>query len=153
MANTIWAFACIAWAQPQNFSVLASASEGRLNEFAEAEKSQLHLVSLHVRAEWPDLDFPLVAHSEALRSAYSDCQPTPSKLQRDVSVMLEELGWKHTFEYETDEGLSLDLAEPDSKRAIEVDGPSHYLQDAASGEYTVNGGTRFKSRLLRGFGW
>jgi len=67
--------------------------------------------------------------------------------------MLEHIGWSHTFEHVTVEGLSLDLAQPDSKRAIEVDGPSHYLKDATSGEYIVNGATQFKSRLLRSFGW
>jgi len=67
--------------------------------------------------------------------------------------MLEHIGWSHTFEHVTVEGLSLDLAQPDSKRAIEVDGPYHYLKDATSGEYFVNGATQFKSRLLRGLGW
>jgi len=51
------------------------------------------------------------------------------------------------------EGFSLDLAQPDSKRAIEVDGPSHYLKGATSSAYTVNGATQFKSRLLRSYGW
>ena len=67
--------------------------------------------------------------------------------------MLTELGWNHEFEHETVEGISLDLADPATKRAIEVDGPSHYLRDATSGEYVVNGPTRFKSRLLGTLGW
>mmetsp|Transcript_18907 Transcript_18907/g.61016 ORF Transcript_18907/g.61016 Transcript_18907/m.61016 type:complete len:99 (-) Transcript_18907:241-537(-) len=50
-------------------------------------------------------------------------------------------------------GISLDLADPKSKRAIEVDGPSHYLQEVSSGDYVVNGPTQFKARLLRGLGW
>ena len=75
------------------------------------------------------------------------------QLQREVSVLLEQMGWSHTFEHVTREGFSLDLAQPDSKRAIEVDGPSHFLKDATSGGYIFNGATQFKSRLLRSYGW
>ena len=67
--------------------------------------------------------------------------------------MLTEMGWNHEFEHETAEGLSLDLADPETKRAIEVDGPSHFLKDSTTGEYVVNGPTQFKSRLLRAHGW
>ena len=67
--------------------------------------------------------------------------------------MLTEMGWIHNFEYETAEGLSLDLADPETRKAIEVDGPSHYLRDVTSGEYVVNGPTQFKTRLLEAHGW
>ena len=65
--------------------------------------------------------------------------------------MFHEMGWVHTFEHVTAEGFSLDLAEPRSKLAVEVDGPSHYLKDGSA--YVFNGATRLKSRLLRSFGW
>ena len=67
--------------------------------------------------------------------------------------MLTELGWTHEFEHVTQEGISLDLADPETKRAIEVDGPYHYLKDVETGNYVVNGSTQFKSRLLRALGW
>ena len=67
--------------------------------------------------------------------------------------MLRQLDWVHTLKHETVEGFSLDLAQPESKLAVEVDGPSHYLTDLSRGESVVNGATRFKSRLLRSFGW
>ena len=63
------------------------------------------------------------------------------------------MGWNHEFEHVTPEGISLDLADPEVKRAIEVDGPFHYLRDASTGDYVVNGLTQFKSRLLRALGW
>ncbi|MEL6341468.1 MAG: RAP domain-containing protein, partial [Myxococcota bacterium] len=116
-------------------------------------KSQLYQVALYVQTKWPDLEFPLSDQLGSLRSAYTRLDAGPSQLQRDVSEMLAQLGWSHTFEHETVEGFSLDLADPDAKRAIEVDGPFHYLQDATTGEYVVNGATRFKSRLLRRLGW
>ena len=67
--------------------------------------------------------------------------------------MLTEMGWTHEFEHVTLEGISLDLADPERKRAIEVDGPYHYLKHVSTGEYVVNGATQFKSRLLRALGW
>ena len=66
---------------------------------------------------------------------------------------MEQIGWVHTFEHETAEGFSLDLAEPKLKLAVEVDGPSHYLKELSSGRSVVNGATKFKTRLLRSFGW
>ena len=67
--------------------------------------------------------------------------------------MLVDMGWNHEFEHETAEGISLDLADPGTKRAIEVDGPLHFLRDVTSSEYVVNGPTKFKSRLLQALGW
>jgi len=92
-------------------------------------------------------------HLESLRYVYNRHDAKPSQLQRDVSTMLAQMGWTHGFEHLTEEGLSVDIAQPEFKCAIEVDGPSHYHQDATSGEYFVNGATSFKARLLRSFGW
>ena len=59
----------------------------------------------------------------------------------------------HTFEHETAEGFSLDLAQPEWKLAVEVDGPSDYLKDLLSGENIVNGAARWlKTRQSRSFG-
>ena len=63
------------------------------------------------------------------------------------------MGWNHSFEHETSEGFSLDLAQPESKLAVEVHGPWHFLKDLPSGEHVVNGATIFKTRQLRSFGW
>ena len=67
--------------------------------------------------------------------------------------MLTQMGWNHIVEHETAEGFSLDLAQPEAKLAVEVDGPSHFLKDSASDKYVINGATRFKARLLRSVGW
>ena len=45
------------------------------------------------------------------------------------------------------------MARPDERKAIEVDGPSHYLMNAEGRCVVENGATRFKSRLLRRLGW
>ena len=123
------------------------------DDLNETDKSQLYLATLYVQMEWPEMDFPLSSEFQSLRSAYTRYESEPSQLQRDILAMLVEMGWHHEFEHVTPEGISLDLAEPEAKRAIEVDGPSHYLKDASTGDYVVNGSTRFKSRLLRALGW
>ena len=97
---------------------------------------------------------PRPHHERRLREAYTGTTPRPSKLQHDVSAALSRLGWTHDFEYITEEGLSLDMAQPASKHGVEVDGPSHYVRDSSqSGALVENGATRFKTRLLEGFGW
>ncbi|MEM7515755.1 MAG: RAP domain-containing protein [Planctomycetota bacterium] len=153
LANTIWAFACVGWTESEVFRWLESALTEGQNDMTDIEKSQLYQAALHIKTEWPELEFPLPADLDSLVSAYTKHEPEPSQLQREVSAMLEQMGWSHTFEYVTVEGFSLDLAQPDSKQAIEVDGPYHFLKDATSGEYVVNGATQFKSRLLRARGW
>ena len=128
LANTIWAFACAGWQQSQVFLELGSALMECFDDLNEAQKSQLYLATLYVQMEWPDLDFQISSQLQSLRSAYTADDPTPSKLQRDVSAMLTELGWAHEIEHVTPEGISLDLAYPETKRAIEVDGSPHYLR-------------------------
>jgi len=153
VANTAWAFACVGWEQNHIFEEFGSAIAGDLDKFEDLELSQLYVVALHVHIESPDLDFPLLDRLELLRSAFTRCEPRPSRLQRDVSSMLREMGWSHEFEHVTSEGFSLDLAVPESKEAVEVDGPFHFLRDVSSGEFVINGATQFKKRLLRKLGW
>ncbi|KAJ8598699.1 hypothetical protein CTAYLR_003114 [Chrysophaeum taylorii] len=127
LANTAWAFACVDWKKdPEFFTELAYFAVTDLD--ASRGLSQLHLASLHFGLVWPDR-----------------CSP-PSKLQQMLQ-MAYQLGWTpHVFEHATEEGLSLDMAQPDSKRAVEVDGPHHYLKRTR-----VENGP--KSRLLRRLGW
>ena len=153
MANTAWAFACVGWKQHQIFKDLGSSIAARLNDINETGKSQLYLVALYIQMKWPDRDFPLSISLQSLRSAYTRRDSRPSQLQREVSTLMGQMGWVHSFEHETAEGFSIDLAQPESKLAVEVDGPWHYLKDLSSGESVVNGATRFKMRQLRSFGW
>mmetsp|Transcript_5271 Transcript_5271/g.16574 ORF Transcript_5271/g.16574 Transcript_5271/m.16574 type:complete len:492 (+) Transcript_5271:697-2172(+) len=157
LANTIWAFACVSWPQSRIFAVFGSALARRVRDLDVTLRSMLYVVALYVRIQWGaeyfDNDFPLSTFAKSLRSAYTRCKPRPSLSQRKVAAVLDQMGWAHAFEYETDDGMSLDLAQPDLKRAIEVDGPSHYLEDVTTGERFVNGATRFKSRLLQRLGW
>jgi len=153
LANTAWAFACAGWEQHKIFRELGSNSAARLKDLNETDKSQLYVVALYIQLQWPDLDFPLLASLQSLRSAYTCSAARPSQFQHDVSTMMKQMGWVHTFEHETAEGFSLDLAQPESKLAVEVDGPSHYLKDLSNGANVVKGATRFKTRQQCNFGW
>ena len=156
LATTIWAFAAVGWDQRQTFidlgAPLAAATFDGENL---SLKWQLTHVVFYVRHRWPHLDLPLSRQLPSFQSSYCSSKhgPDPSRFQRQVSKTLEQMGWKHTFEHQTAEGFSLDVAQPEAMRAIEVDGPTHFLQSIPTGKYVVNGATRFKSETLRMSGW
>jgi RAP domain len=117
---------------------------------------------------------------------YLQSKLNPSKLQKDVSKSLNDIGFDHVMEYTISMKdladiysinvprkdlsiFSIDIANADSKIAIEVDGPLHYIlrinndfirKHRQSGKtnnnnnnYEVNGSTMFKRRLLTMMGW
>ena len=88
-----------------------------------------------------------------LKQAFADAEPTVSMLQREVAAALERVGWAHEFEHRTAEGVSLDMAQPESKAAVECDGPWHFLTDARGRASDPNGAALFKKRVLRTLGW
>eukprot|EP00820_Chromera_velia_P011269 Cvel_22452.t2-p1 / transcript=Cvel_22452.t2 / gene=Cvel_22452 / organism=Chromera_velia_CCMP2878 / gene_product=hypothetical protein / transcript_product=hypothetical protein / location=Cvel_scaffold2207:13491-15314(-) / protein_length=608 / sequence_SO=supercontig / SO=protein_coding / is_pseudo=false len=85
----------------------------------------------------------------------------------DVSRSLLRLGWQHQVEipvvshthshqlgWQCDTKLYLDCACPETRVAIEVQGPSHFLRDL-EGRLTrrQTGRTLFKNRMTRKLGW
>ena len=160
LADLAWAFACVAWKSKTFFLDLGTALASRLDDLDAAEKAQLYFVALYVTQTWPDLRadkddsfFALSSFLETLEAAYISCEPTPSQMQRDVSAALDDIGWTHTIEHETPEGLSLQLAQPDAKKALLVIGPEHYLQDPATSDFQLDGAAKFYKKLLENFGW
>ncbi|KAJ8612687.1 hypothetical protein CTAYLR_002132 [Chrysophaeum taylorii] len=119
LANTAWAFACVDWKKdPKFFTELAYFAVANLDALDYRGQSQLHLASLHFGHEWPNRSSPLSKHQQMLQVAYQRQDPRPSQLQRDVATALDRVGWMHVFEHVTEEGLSLDMAQPaDTKRA------------------------------------
>ena len=98
----------------------------------------------------------------------------PSKLQSSVSRAMNRIGVDHKEEYlvpiQGTKLLALDLALPDQKVGIEVDGPSHFIHnmdewsvdqktqpnDELNWSWTtqeMNGSTAMKDRLLEKKGW
>jgi len=78
---------------------------------------------------------------------------TASELSKALSKTLKEIG----FDHETEVGkiMSIDFACKKKKIAIELDGPTHYLKAARTGELTMteNGPTKAKRRFLEQLGW
>ena len=95
----------------------------------------------------------LAEHRQIWLDAFWNDSIRPSQSQLGVSHALNVLGWDHEDELRTEDGLSLDMAQPSTKTAVEFDGPTHYLLGGASGSVRCNGATAFKRRLLKILGW
>ena len=101
-------------------------------------------------------------------------QLSPSKIQSSVSRAMNRIGVDHEEEYvvaiQDVKLLALDMALPDRKVGIEVDGPYHFIhnmdkwsvvEDRRTNDQThwswttqeMNGSTVMKDRLLREKGW
>ena len=74
-----------------------------------------------------------------------------SRTQDQVSFVLNEIGWSHSTEhYDSESGLSLDMAQIPTKTAVEFDGPVHYF---ANEPWMLTGRSKLKRRLLDLTGW
>ncbi|KAJ1454171.1 hypothetical protein M885DRAFT_251068 [Pelagophyceae sp. CCMP2097] len=66
------------------------------------------------------------------------------------------MGWAHSFGHITAEGISLVIAQPDTKVCVEFDGATHFfagsLRDGPS-RHVLDGTSVAKERLLRRLGW
>jgi hypothetical protein len=119
---------------------------------------QLAQVYAFVKASGMDLQQPAMLKIK-------DSSPEPSRSQREVSLLLNELGFDHEEEvhpfHEEAEStlplgmLSIDMACRDRMVAIEFDGPSHFLIEAQSGKVSKveNGATKAKRLFLERLGW
>jgi hypothetical protein len=120
--------------------------------------TQLVHVYAFVKASGMDLQAPAIVNIK-------DSYPEPSRSQREVSLLLNELGFDHEEEVHPlhEEGepslplvmLSIDMASRDRMIAIELDGPSHFLVEAESGKVSKveNGATKAKRLFLERLGW
>ena len=129
---------------------LTDVSDEFLDELGPKGRSSLYPVLLYLQVEAPRsrLLRVLAKRRAALRAAYVRDDATPSRGQKDVSNALDTIKWSHRYEWCTPEGLSLDMAQPSTKTAVEFDGPTHYLKSGRP-----NGATTFKTRLLEALGW
>ena len=95
---------------------------------------QLYQVFLFLTLEAPQLGLGthLRDFRAELRAAFVASEPSPSRTQRDVAAALSRIGWTHEFEHVTADGLSLEMAQPGSKLAVEFDGPWHVAESFLS---------------------
>jgi hypothetical protein len=120
---------------------------------------QLAQVHAFVRASGMDLQEPAVMLN------INDSTPEPPRSQREVSLLLTEIGFDreeevHPFHEEGGSSLplgmvSIDMACRDRMVAIEFDGPYHFLVEAGSGKVSKveNGSTKAKRLFLEHLGW
>ena len=127
--------------------------------FHDNDFQTLHQVRIHYFDE-EDSDDSFVQYPESLKArldeASSRMSYAPSKSQRSLSTRLKELGWDHVFEFTIPNlRLSLDLADPASKIAIELHGPHHFFSniDDTYVAATLNGASQWKLDLLDRLGW
>jgi len=155
LSNVAWAFATLGIKAPRVFEAILRAVPAAYSQLDQHELTQFHQVLLFLTYEAPELRLaPLLRDFRAeFRAAFVADEPSPSRTQGDVAAALERTGWMHEFEHVTPEGLSLDMAQPASKVAVEFDGPTHYLGDLGSAEYCLHGRFFFKNRLLQKLGW
>jgi hypothetical protein len=88
---------------------------------------------------------------------------TTSNSQREVSRLLNEIGFEHQEEvspfvndvYSTLPAgmLSIDMANTEQMIAIEFDGPHHFVTDVSTGAMSENGPTNAKRWFLEQLGW
>ena len=99
--------------------------------------------------------------AERMKSALNSKEDNEvSRSSKQVSQLLNEIGFHHECEVSPDSSISggmlaIDFACPERKIAIEYDGPSHFLKAVGSGKLTAtkNGATKAKRRYLEQLGW
>lgn len=163
LAMISWALACLVPPftphPPPIHLVLHTTARAPIDALSKLAQSQLYLFLLFARIEQPGLISTIVLEQEfeeTLRRAYVQLSSPGTrrvKLKEVVSDVLNEIGWYHQKNFVTEEGLTVDMAQPDSRRAVRVLYPNDFSQDPSTGKFYENGSTLLHSRLLRGLGW
>ncbi|KAJ1459453.1 hypothetical protein M885DRAFT_560810 [Pelagophyceae sp. CCMP2097] len=109
---------------------VADETHDKLSEFHPEEVSQLYQVYIHLRLFLPENNLTrLLAHFvPELHAAFVREQAySGMDAKRSVSDALCRCFWLHDARFVTDDGAWLDAAQPEERRAVDFDGPSHYL--------------------------
>ena len=154
-ANTLWSYCVLGTEAPALFDAAADVLPDLLETLAgdtgfSAMMYQLFLF-LQIEAPYPRLLMALAEYRDVWLGAFANAEVNASESQRDVSHALTALGWAHEVEYRTEDGLSLDMAQPSTKIAVEFDGPHHFNWGPEGPIF--DGRTAFKRRLLAKLGW
>lgn len=165
VSNVAWSLALLGEMTPEVVRALhltlsrISAKMG--TSIAVKHLSQLYLVHLALRYTPSLTGLPAAPTAEptpietagltdASYLAYRAHNLTLSRFHQHVAIILHtKIGTMPSLEFVTDEGLSLDFAWPARKWAIEVDGPSHFVQGTTS--FTPE--TALKMGILQALGW
>ncbi|BDA46187.1 probable RAP domain-containing protein, chloroplastic [Coccomyxa sp. Obi] len=122
-------------------------------DLPEEALTQIYQAYLLMRVDQPDVQ--LIMPPKLLPAAHhtwlESCKNVRiSALHRDVARVLTEYSISHNIEHVTeDELFSVDIALPDEKIAIEVDGPHHFTANTLA----VTGEMLARQKLLKARGW
>lgn len=148
-----WAMACAGRTQSKLITLFAECCT-RLQkakvELHSSEKTQLAQIALALRLEnpkgyqsliSPEIQAIVKGHKESIRLT----PPDSSKFHLEISTFIKT-NFKDVVvkNEESLEGLVVDIWLPGLNRAVEVNGPTHYVEDGA----TLNGVSQFKMRLI-----
>jgi len=153
LANTAWAYAA-----SDHLAVESSLFDERFarrcdalaHEFNRKDLCQLHQWRLWYASERAcSVGVPGDALMARCAVAFRATKAQPSHFQRQVAQMLVSLGASVQEEVMLGEGYSLDLVIDwrGERLAVEVDGPSHFV------EREPNGATLLKRRQIKDLGW
>jgi len=160
LINTSWSFACVGLLESDFFITLLTAAATQIAQqddaFSDYDMAQIYMIFLYFKLKFPEKTFPLSHLHDSLQSAYQKIRKAHSSSfahhKNNVSSALTRIGWAHVSDYLTpSEGIMIDMAQTDSKQAIEFQVPSQYIKDHSS--MVESGSTFFKNRLLKGLGW
>lgn len=113
--------------------------------------AQLHLVSLfcqdaHIKLYYPEkIKSQISDHlSNECSATYPSSSPFHKKIAEELKTVKPDFQEEHFIE-----GYFIDIAYPEEKIAIEINGPSHYIHDTEM----VFGNEILRRHLLRARGW
>jgi hypothetical protein len=148
ISNTVWAFATINIKHDALFNkiyeYLINDWKNRIT-YCDKVYCQLYQWQLWIihEIELQKYIFPTNMFTKC-KDIFNNYIPNISNFHKDVKKYIID----GQIEYLTEFGYSIDIAFPDKKIGIEVNGPSHYLSDN-----TLNGASILKYRQLYSFGW
>jgi len=135
LANVAWAYAVANVNDPLLFNTdFINALQANVDRFVREDLFQLHQWQLWQDELKSDIILP-PALRDKCRQAFDLGLPQPSRLQDDVVSVLSSIGMLPEEEVLTSSGYRLDalVKVNGEKVGIEVDGPSHFMNRAATG--------------------
>jgi hypothetical protein len=157
LANTAWALATLGHKDDAFMAAVLQQAAGMALDLNAENLKQLFMCMLWLEDQHSGVAVPEQMAGACKRAWMEERHdPTPSRVQLEVLAVVRQLPGCSgaTCEQATDDGLfSIDIAVqlPDSSRlAVEVDGPSHFLNNTPS---RLDGATLLRNRLLEARGW
>eukprot|EP00898_Chlorokybus_atmophyticus_P006536 jgi/Chlat1/6884/Chrsp51S06553 len=154
LAQLAWAFAACGMVHRPGFRVIMEAIDAYPWDASRHTKqlTQIQQCSMVLQHEHSHLGIgfkqPVKALAESVWLEEKSRLRHPSAAHREVAYALRGMGKLHKLEYDCGP-YTLDIALPDERIGIEMDGPSHFARNTG----LPLGHTELKRRLLTAAGW